>query len=408
MNRWFGSLIAVSLMGSLIAVQTSNPSPRTTQPKSGGTTQQKPASRTTQKPAASSQQKRATTQSAKPTSKFVPPTLPPLPDPNKVVATVNGEPIRAGELARATYDWYAAQALEEMIFVRIIEQEARKQKITVKPEEVEASYKQQLQNAEANLPPGMSLDDFLRRNTYPPSRLYALARARALAEKLAEKRINLDNFLEYSEIVIRIQGSTPEEQERNAAAAEARAKEAYQKISEGLDFAEAAKQYSENPFTKDRGGKQNWQHKRFIVPDILQQLEKLKPGQVSQPFRTLGGYMIVRLERTGSQAKGEELKQLRQQAIQMELSEFVNQLRSRAKITNTIVKPLTPEQMAGGGPRRPAPRAPAARPPAPRPPQQPGPEQQPRPEEQPKPEQQPKPDQQPQQPQPEKKPTGGE
>ncbi len=408
MNRWFGSLIAISLIGSLIAVQTSNPSSRTTQPKSGGTVQQKPVSRTTQKPAASPQQKRTTTQSAKPASRFVPPTLPPLPDPNKVVATVNGEPIRAGELVRATYDWYGAQALEELIFVRVIEQEARKQKITVKPEEVEASYKQQLQNAEANLPPGMSLNDFLRRNTYPPSRLYPLARARVLAEKLAEKRINLDNFIKYSQILIRIQGSTPEEQEKNAAAAEAKAKEAYQKISEGLDFGEAAKQYSEDPFTRDRGGQLEWQYKRFIVPDVLQQLEKLKPGQVSQPFRTLGAYMIVRLERTGSQAKGDELRQIRQQAVQLELNDLVAQLRSRAKITNTIVKPLTPEQMMGGAPRRPAPRVPAARPPAPRPPQQPRPEPQPRPEGQPRPEQQPKPDQQPQQPQPEKKPTGGE
>jgi len=385
MKRWIGCLMTALLVLNLSAAQQGSSAQKTGQkPTPQKSSQQKQS----QKPA---QQKGAT---SKPAQKFQPPTLPPLPDPNQVVATVNGEPIRAGELLRAAYDWYSAEAIEDMILMRIIEQEARKQKVSVKPEEVEARYKQQLQNAEASLPAGMSLEDFLRRNRFPPSRLYARVRAQLLAEKLAERRINLDNFIEYSQIIIRIQGNNPEEQEKNAPAAEAKAREAYQKISEGLDFAEAAKQYSEDSFTKDRGGKMNWQYKRFIVPDILQQLEKLKPGQVSEPFRTLGGYMIVRLERTGSQAKGEELQQIKQQALQMELSDYVRQLQSRAKITNTIVKPLTPEQMMGGGPPRPAPRPPAGRPPAPRPqPPSQQPEQKP---EQPKPEQPPaKPEQKP-------------
>jgi parvulin-like peptidyl-prolyl isomerase len=340
----------------------------------GSTTQKAGQKTTTQKSGQSSNKTTAsqTTQKATP-AKSTPPALPALPDPNQVVATVNGEPIRAGELVRAAYDWYGATAIEEMILMRIIEQEARKQQVTVKPQEVEARYNQQLQNAEANLPPGMSLDDFLRRNQFPPSRLYARVRVQLLAEKLAERRVKLDDFVEYSQIVIRIQGNNPEEQENNATAAEAKAQEAYQKISEGLDFAEAAKQYSDDPFSKDRGGKMNWQQKRFMVPDIRAQVEKLKPGQVSPPFRTLAGYMIIKLERTGSQAQGEELEQIRQQAVQIELGEYIRELQSKAKITNTIVKPLSPEQMAGP-PQRPAPRAPAARPP--QAPRQPTPDQQ--------------------------------
>lgn len=63
--------------------------------------------------------------------------------------------------------------------------------------------------------------------------------------------MNLDDFVEYSQLVIRIQGNTPEQQEENTPAAEAKAQEAYQKIKEGLDFAEAVKEYSEDPFSKD-------------------------------------------------------------------------------------------------------------------------------------------------------------
>ena len=284
----------------------------------------------------------------------------PLPAGNTVVATVNGEPIRADELIQVCYDWFAATAVEELILERIIEQEARKQGISVSNAEVEARYKQQLQNAESQVPPGMSLDDFLKRNQFPPSRLFARIRSQMLAEKLVERQVNLDDFVEYSQIVIRIQGNTPEQQEENTPAAEAKAREAYQKIQEGLDFAEAVKEYSEDVFSKDRGGKMNWQNMNFIVPDLRQKLQAMKPGEISEPFKMMGSYMIIRKERTGSQASPEEQQELREQAVRLQIGEYVRQLQAKAKITNTIVQPYDPTNAAppsgAGGPRPPAAR----------------------------------------------------
>jgi len=285
----------------------------------------------------------------------------PLPAGNTVVATVNGEPIRADELIQVCYDWFAATAVEELILERIIEQEARKQGISVSNAEVEARYKQQLQNAESQVPPGMSLDDSLKRNQFPPSRLFARIRSQMLAEKLVERQVNLDDFVEYSQIVIRIQGNTPEQQEENTPAAEAKAREAYQKIQEGLDFAEAVKEYSEDVFSKDRGGKMNWQNMNFIVPDLRQKLQAMKPGEISEPFKMMGGYYIIRKERTGSQASPEEQQELREQAVRLQIGEYVRQLQAKAKITNTIVQPYDPTNAAppsGAG----SPRPPAARP----------------------------------------------
>ncbi len=284
----------------------------------------------------------------------------PLPAPDTVVATVNGEPIRASELIQVSYDWFAATAIEELIVHRVIEQEARAQGVSVSVEEVEARYKQRLQSAEAQLPPGMSLDDFLKRNQFPPSRLFARIRSQMLAEKLVERQVNLDDFVEYSQIVIRIQGNTPEQQEENTPAAEAKAREAYQKILEGLDFVEAVKEYSEDPFSKDRGGKMNWQDMKFIGPDLRQKLQAMQPGEISEPFKMMGSYYIIRKERTGSQASPEEQQELREQAVRLQLSEYVRQLQSKAKITNTIVQPYDPTNAAppsgAGGPRPPAAR----------------------------------------------------
>lgn len=284
--------------------------------------------------------------------------LPELPDPTTVVATVNGEPIQAGELARVVYDWFSATAIEELILTRLVEQEARKHGIQVSHEEVEARVLQQLQNAESQMPPGMSLEDFLKRNQFPPNRLYARVRTQMLAEKLVEREVDLDNFVEYSQIVIRIAGTNPEEQEKNAQDAEAKARKAYEALQSGLDFAEAVKEYSEDPFSKDRGGKMPWQEKRFLVPDIRTQLEKLQPGQYSEPFRTMAGFVILKLERLGSQASAEEQNDLRQQAVRIGLSDYIRKLQAEAKITNTIVKPFNPEEMPSPGGPRPVPPRP--------------------------------------------------
>ncbi|GIV05108.1 MAG: hypothetical protein KatS3mg016_0683 [Fimbriimonadales bacterium] len=326
--------------------------------------QQTPSKPQTQQQKQQPQQRTQTQQPARSSTKpQIPPQYRPAPLPpgDTVVATVNGEPIRANELIHACYDWFAATAIEELILERIVEQEARAQKISVSDAEVEARYKQQLQNAEAQVPPGMSLDDFLKRNQFPPSRLFARIRTQMLVEKLVERQVNLDDFVEYSQIVIRIQGNTPEQQEENAAAAEAKAREAYEKIQQGLDFAEAVKEYSEDPFSKDRGGKMNWQNKNFIVPDLRATLEALQPGQVSEPFRSMGSFMIIRKERTGSMASPEEQQELREQAVRIQISDYVRQLQSKAKIENKIVQPFDPTAAAPSGPQG-APRPPAPRP----------------------------------------------
>ena len=329
--------------------------PKQQQPKQG---QQQPK-QTQQRQQRQQTQQRQGQQAQRPQ---IPPQYSPAPLPagDTVVATVNGEPIRASELIQVSYDWFAATAIEELIVHRVVEQEARAQGVSVSVEEVEARYKQRLQSAEAQLPPGMSLDDFLKRNQVPPSRLFAQTRTLLLAEKLLERQVNLDDFVEYSQLVIRIQGNTPEQQEENTPAAEAKAQEAYQKIKEGLDFAEAVKEYSEDPFSKDRGGKMNWQDMKISVPDLRQKLQAMQPGEISEPFKMMGSIVIIRKERTGSQASPEEQQELREQAVRLQLVEYVRQLQAKAKITNTIVKPFDPTTDAPSEPG--GPRPPAARP----------------------------------------------
>jgi len=73
----------------------------------------------------------------------------------------------------------------------------------------------------------------------------------------------------------------------------------------------------------------------------------------------MGGYYIIRKERTGSQASPEEQQELREQAVRLQIGEYVRQLQAKAAITNTLVQPFDPNAAVpsgSGGSRPPAPR----------------------------------------------------
>lgn len=61
-------------------------------------------------------------------------------------------------------------------------------------------------------------------------------------------------------------------------------------------FAELAKKYSEDPGSATKGGELGWADPNMYVPAFAKTLDKLKPGQISQPFRSSHGWHIVQLE----------------------------------------------------------------------------------------------------------------
>jgi peptidyl-prolyl cis-trans isomerase SurA len=67
-------------------------------------------------------------------------------------------------------------------------------------------------------------------------------------------------------------------------------------LSRGGDFAVVAGSFSEDPKTATKGGDWGWVRFSGLAPEIRMVLDQLKPGQVSPPFRTLDGYLTLRLE----------------------------------------------------------------------------------------------------------------
>lgn len=83
---------------------------------------------------------------------------------------------------------------------------------------------------------------------------------------------------------------------RNEDATRAQAYELYERLKKGGDFAELAKKYSDDPGSKNSGGDLNWQPPGVFAPEFQQQIDTLKPGEMSQPFHSQFGWHIARVE----------------------------------------------------------------------------------------------------------------
>lgn len=69
-----------------------------------------------------------------------------------------------------------------------------------------------------------------------------------------------------------------------------------ERINDGESFEYLARMYSDDPGSKADGGNLGWTSKGELVPAFQEQLDKLEPGEISEPFQTQYGWHIVRVE----------------------------------------------------------------------------------------------------------------
>jgi foldase protein PrsA len=104
-------------------------------------------------------------------------------------------------------------------------------------------------------------------------------------------------------ILIGLKDPTTNKPLRSDAEALKLANEVYQKASTGGDFAKLAKQYSDDPGSKEQGGKMGpmpvGQFKTGMVKEFVDGAMALKPGEISKPVKTQFGYHVIKLETLG-------------------------------------------------------------------------------------------------------------
>lgn len=86
-----------------------------------------------------------------------------------------------------------------------------------------------------------------------------------------------------------------------------KAQDIVKRLKAGEDFVKLAKEFSDDPSSKDNGGDLDWQKQGIFVPEFDQALfQDLKVGELSQPIKTTFGYHIIQnIEERGAGADRE-------------------------------------------------------------------------------------------------------
>ncbi|MGD8928725.1 MAG: peptidylprolyl isomerase, partial [Lysobacterales bacterium] len=78
------------------------------------------------------------------------------------------------------------------------------------------------------------------------------------------------------------------------------------RLDNGEDFAELADEYSDDPTSANLGGDMGWFPPEAYGDRVYQTLMALKPGEISEPFQTEGGWHIIQLLDTRETDRTEE------------------------------------------------------------------------------------------------------
>ncbi len=65
----------------------------------------------------------------------------------------------------------------------------------------------------------------------------------------------------------------------------------------GADFATAAKRFSDDPGTRDKGGELGWFRREAMIPEFSRVAFLLRPGQISDPVESPFGFHIIQVQR---------------------------------------------------------------------------------------------------------------
>ena len=112
--------------------------------------------------------------------------------------------------------------------------------------------------------------------------------------------------------------------------------EIQQQLKDGTDFAELAKEKSDDTTSANLGGDMGWFPPEAYGERVYQTLVALKSGETSEPFQTTGGWHIMELmgkremDRTEEAIRGEAREQIRRRKADQEIEKVLRQFRDEA------------------------------------------------------------------------------
>lgn len=111
-----------------------------------------------------------------------------------------------------------------------------------------------------------------------------------------------------------------------------KAEEIYKKAKAGEDFAKLAKEYSQDPGSKEAGGSLGQFPRGAMVPEFEKVAFSLKDGEISQPVETQFGYHIIKLNKKIKLNYNDVKNSMKQELTQKNMQELFMKIQKEAKV----------------------------------------------------------------------------
>ena len=112
----------------------------------------------------------------------------------------------------------------------------------------------------------------------------------------------------------------------------------YRQLLQGTEFAELAKQYSDDPGTALNGGSLGWSEEGQFVPEFSEVMRKTETGQLSEPFLSPFGWHVLRVDDRRVQNISDEARRemaidiLFKRRFEEERQEWLKEIRDEAYV----------------------------------------------------------------------------
>lgn len=261
-----------------------------------------------------------------------------------VVASVNGDPIKKDEVYDILVKQGGPTVVDTLINNKIIEQEAKKEGITVSEKEIDKELNSFMEsyggedtfNA-ALEQSGISLDYFKQ----DIENFLKIEKLLKPSIKITEDEMkeffneNKDSFAQKEQV----------EASHILVEDEAKAKEVEKKLADGEDFAKLAKEYSTDTSNAEKGGELGYFGKGEMVPEFEKVAFATKVGEISDPVKTDYGYHIIKVtdkkaakEAVYEDHKEEVKKALFDEKLNTEYPTWLEKKKKKYDIENTLTK----------------------------------------------------------------------